>query len=667
MSPLLIPVAAYLLLYAPGHFLLRGAGDGQERGSRLFREVLLSACCTSYLGFVLAEIGLYSLPALLISQAVISAVAALWRRRRPPWAYNRTDLAGLGVAAISWLWLSPPLDTHLLGSDSAGYLAAGVHLSRHGSLVMRDPTLQLLSPDLKRGLFPTVTTTPGAPPYLRLPGSLILRGMDTDEVLPAFHHLITVWIAAFHGLAGSAATPWAITLFGGLSVWAMVQFAAAVSGGWAAAAFLVLLSLSAIQSWYSRFLMPEIPAQFFVWGGLACLSFWSTAHRRSDAALAGLAFGIAGLVRTENAAFLFVALALGLVQGEGFRTQRLLLFACAALVWTHAAAHLIHFRTHYEGILRSLLPETVAIFSGAPWPRIAVLAALVAVIGTLLLWRIRRGSSALQSMLPVTLLATAVSLWGEWQHGWTGTSLLAAYIGVPTLIAGGAGLLVWAKQVRRSNLAGCVFCTLAALAFVQFMLAPNATPVPIWVARRAATIVVPALCLGVVFLCQTAAQRLHWSIAAAVFCFAVAAQAGPFAQLRWTPYYRGSLHHIEAVGAMLPPGACVFFDAPLTAWGFAPALWADRDLPGYLLSRYDGKRIAQMLRALNGMPVYWIGESRAPPPRVPGFTAIRIGSHAVTVLTPTLDTRTEPGSSSLWNRTVVVYSFKPEGRREDAR
>ena len=658
MSLILVPVAAYLLLYAPGHYLLRGAVHEQHRGSRLFREVLVSACCASWFGFVLAELSVYSLAALLSCVALVSVAAALLGRRRRSRAYDAADLTGVAVAVVSWLVLSPPLDTRILGSDSAGYLAAGIHLSRHGSLIIHDPTMPMLPTGLKFELFPTVTPVLGAPPYLRLLGSLVLRRIDADEVLPAFHHLITVWVAIFHGLAGSAAAHWVITLFGGLSMWAMVEFAAGLSGGWAALGFFVLLSLSAVQSWYSRFLMPEIPAQFFVWGGLACLLSWSGTQRRTDAVLAGLAFGIAGLMRIENAAFLFVALAVGFAVRDRRHTQRVWLFTCAGLIWAHAAAHLLIFRTHYAGLVWSLFPEVLVPFTGASWLRIAVLIVCVAP----LLWLSWRGVTALQSIAPVVVLAACVSLWGDWQHGWSGLELLAAYIGIPTLVAGAAGLALWMMRIERGDVAGRVFACLVALAVVQVMLAPHATPVPIWLVRRAATIVLPAFCLGVALLCQTVARRWHWVAAVLVLCLAVAGQARPFAQLRGTPYYQGGLQDVEAVAAMLPSHACLLFDTPLTAWGFAPALWAERDLPAYLLSRYDAPHILRVLQAVNGLPVFWLGDGHAPPPRIPGVVATRVGSYPFTVLTPTLDAKTPPGSSNLWNYTVAVYALQLEDR-----
>src|SRR5205814_923073 len=53
------------------------------------------------------------------------------------------------------------------------------------------------------------------------------------------------------------------------------------------------------QYWYSRFLMPEIPSQYFLWAGLwaGALSLSSGASRLG--ALSGLAVGVAGLMRLD--------------------------------------------------------------------------------------------------------------------------------------------------------------------------------------------------------------------------------------------------------------------------------------------------------------------------------------------------------------------------------
>jgi hypothetical protein len=655
MQFVLIPVAAYLALYAPGHYLLRGrSGDQPDSGSRLFREILLSACCTSWFGLVLAELSIYSLPAVLGCLAAVSFAAALLSRKARPGAYRSADLAGVAVLVLSCLWVAPPYDTRILGSDSAGYLASGIYLSRHNSLVIHDPTLPLLAPDLKRSLFPSVTRNPGSPPYLRLAGSLVLRSLDSDAVLPAFHPLLGVWVAVFHALAGSAAAQWAVTLFAGLSMWAMVEFAAALGGTAAALVFFLLLCASSVQVWYSRFLMPEIPAQFFIWGGLLCLALCSRTRTRTDAALAGLAFGVAALMRLENAAFLFVAFALVLWQRDRISpAHRLLLAVCAAAIWTHAAVHLIVFRTHYLGNLLSLFPETAAIFSQAPAWHIAL---LVACLAMLVAWSRRRGSGLRTQALALALLV-CVSFWGDWWNGWNVLTLLTSYIGVPTLACGGIGLLWWTGNVQHRGLAERLFLVLAAVTFAQIMIAPHATPVPIWTVRRAATIVLPAFCLGVGLLCYRVVRRFHWPLAVAICSLALAGQAIPFAKLGWQPYYQGGLRHIRAVAATLPPKAALLFDPQLVGWGFASALWAERDLPAYLLLRNNARRIATLLRSLNGIPLYWISNGVLPPPRIPGVAVKPLALYEFALLTPNLDLGGSFGTDNAWDATVAIYSL----------
>lgn len=694
MRFVLIPATAYLALYAPGHYLLRGrSGDQPDSGSRLFREILLSACCTSWFGLVLAELNIYSLPAVLGCLTAVSFAAALLSRKARPGAYRSADLAGVVVLVLSWLWVAPPYDTRILGSDSAGYLASGAYLSRHNSLIIHDPTLPLLAPDLKRRLFPSVTHNPGSPPYLRLAGSLVLRSLDSDEVLPAFHPLLAVWIAVFHALAGSAAAQWVVTLFAGLSLWAMVEFAAALGGGVAALTCFLLLCLSSVQVWYSRFLMPEIPAQFFVWGGLLCLAFCSRTRAPADAALAGIAFGVAALMRLENAPLLFVALTAVLWQRDRIPlAHRLLLGVCAAAIWTHAAVHLITFRTHYLGNLLSLFPETAAIFSQAPRRQIVLLVAGLAVV---VAWSRRRGSG-LRTLVPALAPLVCVSLWADWRNGWYVLTLLTSYIGVPTLVCGGIGLLWWTgnlehrglarlglePQVRRDRsplgrwdrlraefdssptrseheaaLAERLFLVLAAVTFAQVMIAPHAAPVPIWTVRRAATIVLPVFCLGVGLLCYRVARRWHWPAAVALCSLALAGQALPFAKLGWEPYYQGGLRHIRAVAALLPFNAALLFDSQLTGWGFAPALWAERDLPAYIVLGNDPRRITTLLRSLNGMRLYWISNGILPPPRIPGIAVRPLALYEFALLTPSLDFGTSFGTDNVWDSTVAIYSL----------
>jgi hypothetical protein len=58
------------------------------------------------------------------------------------------------------------------------------------------------------------------------------------------------------------------------------------------------------------------------------------------------------------------------------------------------------------------------------------------------------------------------------------------------------------------------------------------------------------------------------------------------------------------------------------------------------------------------MPVYWVAESRWSPPQLIGYSANRIGTYSFTMLTPTLDEKTEPGMSNLWRRTIALYELR---------
>ncbi len=660
MQSFLIPAALVLLLYAPGRYLLQGqAGGGAGSGSRLLREVLLSACCASWIGFVLAECGVYSLPALLAGLGLLSLLARwLVPRHQAERRYGAVDLAGIALVSLVWIAVAPPLDTRLMASDSAGYLASGVHLSRHGGLIIEDPTLRLLSPDVKRALFPSVAPDLGSPPYLRLNGSLVLRSLDGDQVLPAFHHLIAVWIAVFHGLAGSRATEWAVTMFAGLSVWAIVEFAFHLGGTAVALVTGVLLLCMSAQYWYARFLMPEVPGQFFLWGGLCALAFWDQTGRRREAILAGVAFGIAGLMRIENVAFVLIALPTCIwLNRRDPRRPGWALVGCGVL-WLHAVFHLMIFRTHYFGNLHTLLAENLS-------QRSALLPGTVAGVAgglaALLAWRWRpsrppRWSS--HAYVLVFAAAVCAGMFGDYRHGWSSLRLLHHYAGVPTVVGGLTGLLSSTFAVRRRGLAYQVFIVLAAIVLAQVLIQPHATPVPIWSVRRSVTVVLPALCIGMALLCRFIGSRWHWLVAAPILMASIEAQIPQLVGLREPHFYRESRRHVQAIAAMIPSGAVVLYDVQLTALGLAPTLWAEWDVPAYLLSPNDAFDLQQLVTALDGRPLYWLSTGTTPPPRADGVVVTPVALYSFLLATPLLDVDLAPHVSASWEYSIGVYALQ---------
>ena len=292
--------------------------------------------------------------------------------------------------------------------------------------------------------------------------------------------------------------------------------------------------------------------------------------------LAGLAFGIAGLARAENAFFLLVALAAVYVLAPGSTSirQAALLLSCAAAVWLHAAIHLLVYRTHYYGILRVMLFSWLPALASN---HLRVGVCFVGMIAALVLWRYCRAhclrwASVTDFGLVIALLM--VSLWSSHRAGWSSLRLLESCIGVPTLLGGGVGLLLLLWRRDQALQASRLLVLLAALMFAQLMIAPHAQPVPIWTARRAVTMVLPALCVGLALLCGALARRWHWMPAAIVFCAGMLGEGPLLWQLRSNPgLYRGATRHVQAIAALVPPHATLLFDGHLVASGLATTLW----------------------------------------------------------------------------------------------
>src|SRR6266852_5364110 len=315
-------------------------------------ELLLGNVLLSVIGLLLAECDGFTLPRVVWS-SVLVCVGALgvrrWRRldSSVP-SRGGADAAGVALLIGAYVWAFPAFDTSLFGSDSSVYLASGIHVAEHGSLVIHDPTILLLRPDQRREMFPLYHPESNTPPFLRVGGGLVLADLDTDRVLPAFQPLLSVWVAIFYALGGDQAMAAPITYFGALFLWAFASFTAGFGGRWAAALAVAVLTSLVPQYWYSRFLMPEIPSQYFLWAGL-----WAGAVSLSSGAtrlgvLSGLAVGVAGLMRLDMLVHVAAALALWTAvaprrswpAGRGFAPALLLLTA-------YALIHQAWFPSHY--------------------------------------------------------------------------------------------------------------------------------------------------------------------------------------------------------------------------------------------------------------------------------------------------------------------------------
>ncbi len=641
MHFLFAPISLAVLLFLPGWAWRLAAST---RRSRLLSEVVVSVCCTTWVGFLLAELGVYSLPVLVLVNLIVSLAGWLARRRtRQEW-YGRIDFAGVALAGLTLALALPPLDTRLSGGDSSTYIVGGENLAASGSLVLHDPLLDHLSLDLKRSWFPSVAPDRGSSPYVRLTGSLILRSLDTNEVLPGFHHAMLVWVALAQQILGDGTL--AVSFFGALSVWAIFTLLIHldVSSG-TAVVWTVVFARIAPQLWYSRFLMPEVATQALIWGGLAVLAATDPIVVGSGLVV-GLAFGVAGMLRIESAAFVSLPTLYWLVTGNRrHRRAALLLFGTAALLWLHAALHLWLYRTHYWGNLFSVGTE-VFMRVTPYWPVVTLLMAFLLAAAV----RVR-----FQRLVQMTVLvAFAAMIGAAVSSGRPQSELLATYVGLPLCFGGiwGAAQILWGWQ--GSRIVARLVLLLMILVGLQWLLEPRAMPVPLWTIRRAVPILIPALLILTATAVARRAGRVQSLLALALVGFTVVPR---LPELRSADLYSGSAAHIQTLAPLIPRHAVILLDASLISLELAPNLWLERDASAIAVDSADSQRITQLLAAAGERPVVWVASESTALPQPAGWTLNVVGLYEFGLKTPDLSMEIRPGLVTTASYAVAVYRF----------
>ncbi|HYR95139.1 MAG TPA: glycosyltransferase family 39 protein, partial [Candidatus Binatus sp.] len=356
MPRALVPPAVLLVCWLPGWAAARWclARTGRPLAPvwlSPFPEILLGLCLWSWVGFLLAELGVFS--PFRVGAALIGVSLILVRGApavgRPGW---RSPLAGLAIALLAGTLYSPPYETIVMASDATIYFNTGVHLGRAGSISVPDPLLGELGFAARAALLPLGPTVG----WTRLPGALLVRSGEAEVMWPTYFHVLPVWIATFERLGGLAAGGLVGTMFAVLALWAVFLLAHELLGVAGACVTTAFLLTSVAELFYARFLMPEVLTQLFLCGGLLCFVVWWRHEWPSAGALAAAALGIAGLTRVEYLFLVPLALLLQLVLVPR-RPRGTWLFAGLYLaLLAHGLAHLALVPTHY----REVVTEEVA-------------------------------------------------------------------------------------------------------------------------------------------------------------------------------------------------------------------------------------------------------------------------------------------------------------------
>jgi len=325
---------------------------------RLYLVLGASLAIGGWLGVLLAETGGFSLWLLLGLLILYSAVLGwlAWRRGVHPvrWpaapSLSLRETIPLVVVTVLFAVLAfRPFELILGPKDAAVYPATGVQIARQGGFLIHDPLVAEMAPHVPK--YPERLWSQFFPPqhpgrfyyaYARMPGFFI-ASFERGTVVPQFYPLYPAWLATAFGLVGVKAgllmTPY-LMLLGGVGVFLVAR---RLFGPWVALAAYLFLSLNTLQVWFARYSVSEGGTQFLLflaaWGLLRLEEeddpFWGV--------LAGVSFGLIGLVRVDflftwglllpYLAYLFVA--------RRFRRTHRLFLLCLGLLAIHTVVQLL--------------------------------------------------------------------------------------------------------------------------------------------------------------------------------------------------------------------------------------------------------------------------------------------------------------------------------------
>jgi 4-amino-4-deoxy-L-arabinose transferase-like glycosyltransferase len=270
-----------------------------------FTLLLLIVASWSVVGLVLADLGWFARPGLVVSGAIAAAVA--WAARGELALARPTPAAALCWAGV-WIVLAVALfgrpgEYFTDGSDGSVYLNVGAALDRRGTLRPVEPLAEELAsvaPGQDSAAPPTVLRRIGGwiPVADLFPGAVQIQAGD-PRARPDFFHLLPVWIATFDAAAGPPAGTYVSAVFGVLSVLALWLLCRQLMPLTTANAAALLLTLNFSQIWFARTTTSEVLTQFFVLSGLTCALGSFTRPSRASGTAAGAAFGLAAATRID--------------------------------------------------------------------------------------------------------------------------------------------------------------------------------------------------------------------------------------------------------------------------------------------------------------------------------------------------------------------------------
>ena len=301
MDTVLTLLSIPLLLFFPGWALLPGKTVRAVRMSvaeAMLARVLASFLVTSFCGVLLAQLGLFSLPATAVFVSLSGlAIMLLIRRVRGAVPDTPDEAAGRSPWRLADLWLLVLLGVCLFassrsfevvtgGGDAGVYVNSGVLIADSGGFELTDELFTGLRPR-DRGLFtlvfegrrnPLRDLDPTERRLLRLiyrdraerfRGMFLEDGAEGGTSRPQFLPLLPMWMAIFHGWGGLLCLLRVNVFLGLLSLCSAHFLGTRLFGGrpWAGMALSGLLAVNVAQFWFMRYPSAEVLVQMLFFCG----------------------------------------------------------------------------------------------------------------------------------------------------------------------------------------------------------------------------------------------------------------------------------------------------------------------------------------------------------------------------------------------------------------
>ena len=241
--------------------------------------VMVGVVITSVWALVLLAVGEFR-PGLVGGGALVGVIGAglLVLRRGAPRSLRLWELGVLGCMVLGLVARSNPATFLFGGQDPGVYANTASYFARHGESVVRDPLLPILGdrPDLKALHVERTFRRAEAVGEGRWVGNLVpglyLRNLDTNEWIPQFYYVNSIWLAIGQWIFGVAAQGWILVLFaaGAVGLAGLVTYRLTGSGGGAVLAS-SLLALNPAHAGIATFPVSETVAGFFFLGVVLAL------------------------------------------------------------------------------------------------------------------------------------------------------------------------------------------------------------------------------------------------------------------------------------------------------------------------------------------------------------------------------------------------------------